>query len=70
LLWRDGGDVAMTTVAPATFRCIVVLAEGGDVASAHRAATDVDADFDLQPCLQDLLTQRLIVAFHNEENPT
>ena len=70
LLWRDGSDVAMAAVAPATFRCIEVLAEGGDVASAHRAGTDVDADFDLQLCLQDLLAQRLIVAFNNEDHQT
>lgn len=70
LLWRDGNDVAMAAVAPATFRCIEVLAEGSDMASAHRAAMDVDADFDLQPCLQDLLAQRLIVAFNNEDSQT
>lgn len=41
---------------------------GRDVASARRAATDVNADFDLKPCLQDLLAPRLIVAFNNEDS--
>ncbi|EIL99263.1 DUF2063 domain-containing protein [Rhodanobacter thiooxydans] len=70
LLWRDGGEVVMAAVDPATFRCIDVLAAGGDVAAAHRAAMDLDAAFDLQPCLRDLLVQGLVVAFNNQEGCT
>lgn len=70
LLWRDGGDVAMTTVDPATFRCIEALADGRDMASACRVASGVDDDFDLEPCLRDLLAQGLIVAFIDEESGT
>lgn len=70
LLWRDGGEVAMAAVDPATFHCIEVLAAGGDVAAAHRAAMDLDAAFDLQPCLRDLLVQGLVVAFNNQEGCT
>lgn len=63
LLWRDGGEVAMAAVDPATFGCIEMLAQGGTVASAYREAGQVDNDFDLEPCLRDLLAQGLIVAF-------
>ncbi len=62
LLWRDGGEVAMATIDPATFRCIDALAEGCDLASAYLAATDVDPRFDVQACLQDLLAHHLIVS--------
>ncbi len=70
LLWRDGGEVVMAAVDPATFHCIEVLAAGGDVAAAHRAAVDLDSAFDLQPCLRDLLVQGLVVAFNNQEGCT
>jgi hypothetical protein len=62
LLWRDGGEVAMATIDPATFRCIEALTEGCDLASAYLAATDVDPHFDVQACLQDLLAHHLIVS--------
>lgn len=62
LLWRDDGEVAMATVDPATFRCIDALAEGRDLASAYRVAADVDPDFDVQSCLQDLLAHRLVLS--------
>ena len=62
LLWREDGEVAMAAVDPATFRCIEALAEGCDLASAYLAATDVDPDFDVQTCLHDLLTHRLVVS--------
>ena len=70
LLWRDGGEVAMAAVSPATFRCIERLADGCDVASAYLAALDVDNDFDLEPCVRDLFAQGLIVAFIGEEGST
>ena len=70
LLWRDGGDVSMSAIDPATFRCIETLAAGRDLASAYVAATDVDSAFDLEPCLRDLLAHGLIVAFINEESST
>lgn len=63
LLWRDGNEVAMASVTAATFHCIEALAGGCDVASAYSAAAAVDSDFDLEPCLRDLLRQGLIVAF-------
>lgn len=62
LLWRDGGEVAMATIDPATFRCIDALAEGCDLGSAYLAAIDVDPCFDVQACLQDLLAYQLIVS--------
>lgn len=68
LLWRDGEGVAMTAVNAATFRCIEALAEGRDVATAYQAAA-VDSDFQLEPCLRDLLGNGLIVAF-TEQGPT
>lgn len=70
LLWRDGNDVAMATVAPATLRCLEVLQAGCDVTSAYLAATDVDPQFDLEPCMRDLLVQGLIVAFTDQERAT
>ena len=59
LLWRDGGDVSMSAVDPATFRCIETLAAGRDLASAYVVATDVDSAFDLEPYLRDLLAHGL-----------
>ncbi len=70
LLWREGGEVAMAAVSPGTFRCIERLADGCAVASAYLAASDVDNDFDLEPCLRDLLAQGLIVAFIDEDGST
>jgi len=67
LLWRDGGDVAMATVEPATFRCIDALGEGADLASAYAAASGIDTDFDIRSCLGDLLARGLIVAFQDED---
>lgn len=67
LLWRDGAEVAMALLAPATFRCLELLAGGHDVATAHAAACDVDNEFRLESCLDDLLAQGLIVAFTREE---
>lgn len=69
LLWRDGGEVAMAEVDPATLRCIVALAEGDDLASAYLAATDVDPHFDIQTCLHDLLAHRLIVSPSSPRSP-
>jgi hypothetical protein len=68
LLWRDDGEVAMAAVDPATFRCIGALAEGCDLASAYRAATDVDPYFDVQTCLQDLLAHRLVVSLSSSRS--
>lgn len=67
LLWRDGAEVAMTTLAPATFQCVERLVDGHDVATARAAACSVDNAFDLESCLSDLLAQGLIVAFTDEE---
>lgn len=67
LLWRDAGEVVMAAVDPTTFRCIEVLAAGGDVATAYRSAMELDSAFDLQPCLRDLLVQGLIVALNDED---
>ncbi|MCW8808894.1 MAG: DNA-binding domain-containing protein [Rhodanobacter sp.] len=68
LLWRDGGEVAMASLDPATFRCVERLGAGDDVASAWTAAVETDPDFDLEPCLRDLLAQGLIVAFIPQES--
>ena len=68
LLWRDGDDVAMAAVEPATFRCIDALGAGADLASAYAAAAGIDAGFDLRSCLGDLLARGLIVAFNDEDD--
>ncbi|MEO8748065.1 MAG: DNA-binding domain-containing protein [Rhodanobacter sp.] len=67
LLWRDGAEVAMAALAPATFRCVELLADGHDVATACAAACSVDEEFRIESCLSDLLAQGLIVAFTDEE---
>lgn len=67
MLWRDGGEVAMAALEPATFRCIEMLAGGHDVATAWGGAREVDNTFDLEPCLRDLLGYDLVVAFTDEE---
>lgn len=67
LLWREDGDVAMAALAPATFRCIEMLADGHGVVTAWTSARDVDPAFDLESCLRDLLGHGLVVAFADEE---
>lgn len=67
LVWRDGVDVAMAALKPATFRCIEMLAGGDAIATAWAAAREVDDAFDLEICLRDLLGQELVVAFTDEE---
>lgn len=67
LLWRDGGDVAMATLAPAAFRCIELLSGGADVATAWTGARSVDDAFELGTCLRDLLGHGLVVTFTDEE---
>ncbi len=67
LLWRDGSDVAMAAIDPATFRCIEMLAGGHDVAASWADARKVDNKFDLESCLRDLLGHGLVVAFNDEE---
>ena len=70
LLWRDGGEVAMAAVEPATYRCIEALGAGRDVAIAWAAATALDSNFDLERCLRDLLARGLIVEFREEVGST
>jgi hypothetical protein len=67
MLWRDGGEVAMAALEPATFRCIEMLAGGHDVATSWAGAREVDNTFDLESCLRDLLGHGLVVAFTDEE---
>lgn len=67
LLWRDGSEVAMAALDPATFRCIDMLAAGHDVPMAQSAAYKVDNAFHLESCLRDLLAQGLAVPIRNEE---
>lgn len=67
LLWRDGHEVAMALLDPATYACIEALHEGKPLAAACAAATGMDGDFNPEPCLRDLLAQGLIVACNDEE---
>jgi hypothetical protein len=67
LLWRDGSDVSMAALDPATFRCIKLLARGEDIAAAWAGAREVDGAFDLEACLRDLLGHGLVVAFTDKE---
>ncbi len=67
LLWRDGGEVSMAAVDPATYTCIEALSAARDVAAAWGAATAHDANFDLEPCLRDLLARELIVKFCEQD---
>jgi hypothetical protein len=67
LLWRDGGEVSMAAVDPATYTCIEALSAARDVAAAWGAATAHDANFDLEPCLRDLLAQGLIVEYYEQD---
>lgn len=61
LIWRDEDAVAMAVVEPATLACIEALSAGRSVAAANAAGCDMDGQFDIQPCLGDLLAQGLIV---------
>ncbi len=67
LLWRDGAEVAMAALAPATFRCLEVLAGGDDLGTARAAACAVDSEFRVESCVGDLLAQGLILAFTDNE---
>ena len=68
LLWREEGDVAMAPLDAATFCFIDTLVAGSDLASACRAAGDVDENFNPQTPLQDLLMLDLILTLTDEEH--
>jgi len=60
VLWREGGEVAMAAVDPATFACIESLARGDTLDAASAAAQLRDPDFDSAACLASLFRQSLI----------
>lgn len=61
-LWRDGSEVAMADLDPASFACIAALIDERDLVVAHAAALASDGKFDLVACLHTLLAHRLVVA--------
>ncbi len=67
LVWRDGGEVALAQIEPATAEFIERLGDGDDVAAAAAAAERADSGFDFAAALGALLTRRLIVGFDNKE---
>ncbi|MBQ4855798.1 putative DNA-binding domain-containing protein [Rhodanobacter sp. B2A1Ga4] len=62
VLWRDGGEVAMTVLDAASFACIAALIDTRDLEAAHAAARAIDGAFDLAVCLRSLLEHQLIAA--------
>lgn len=61
MLWREGAQVAMTALDPASFVCAMTLAEGHTLRRACNAAMVLDADFDLAQFVESLLRCRVIV---------
>jgi hypothetical protein len=68
VLWREGGEVAMAIVDPASFVCIASLARGDTLDAAHAAALARDPEFDLAACLPSLLRQNLITTIRPLNN--
>ncbi|TAM55897.1 MAG: DUF2063 domain-containing protein [Paraburkholderia sp.] len=62
LIWRDGGQVAMSPVHAASFAFIGALLQGHSVDAAHQAAHALDPKFDLPACVADLLRSGLMTA--------
>lgn len=61
LLWREGGQVAMAVLDPASFACIDSLAHGSDLAAAYRAGCAQDAEFDFAACIESLIAHGLLL---------
>ncbi|TAN02426.1 MAG: DUF2063 domain-containing protein [Rhodanobacteraceae bacterium] len=61
LLWREDGEVAMTTLDAASFACIETIAHGHTLAVANAAACAIDPAFDLRACIGSLVQRGLIV---------
>lgn len=72
VLWRDEGEVAMDAVDPSSFACIASIAQGLTLGEARSAAQSIDHGFDLDACLESLVTHGLVTgmrpysAFHQE----
>ncbi|MBS0212041.1 MAG: putative DNA-binding domain-containing protein [Proteobacteria bacterium] len=63
VLWRSGSEVAMTSIAAASFACIDALAHGSTLEAAHAAARRTDPSFDLTECIAGLANNGLIAEF-------
>lgn len=62
LLWREGDQVAMAALDPASFACIESLARGSDFADARQAGRAQDPDFDFDTCTESLIERGLLAA--------
>ncbi|TAM05830.1 MAG: DUF2063 domain-containing protein [Paraburkholderia sp.] len=65
LIWRDGGQVAMSPVHAASFACIEALLQGLSVDAAHEAAHALDPEFDLPACVTGLLQNDLVMTIES-----
>lgn len=61
VLWRDDGEVAMGAVDPSSFACIASVAQGMTLGEARLAAQAIDDGFDLEACLESLVTHGLVI---------
>lgn len=64
VLWREGGEVAMAAIDPASFACIASLARGDTLDAACVVAQACDSGFDPAACFASLFRQNLIAAIH------
>lgn len=62
VLWRDGNEVAMAELDPASFACIEALAAGATPAEADAAARACNAGFDFAACFANFSAHGLIAA--------
>lgn len=62
LIWRDGAQVAMSSIHAASFACIDALLHGMSLDAAHHAAHALDPGFDLPACIAGLLENGLVTA--------
>lgn len=62
-LWREGGEVAMAALDPASFACIGAIMRGASLGEAQRLATAADPSFELDACLASLVEHGLVIGF-------
>lgn len=62
VLWREGEQVAMAVLDPASFACIETLARGGTLDDVYQAGRKQDPDFDFAACIESLVDRGLLAA--------
>ncbi|MBU6248288.1 MAG: putative DNA-binding domain-containing protein [Xanthomonadaceae bacterium] len=66
-LWREGTDVVVSTLQPASFACLQALATGRSLSRAHGQACDIDPGFDLVAFVGDLVRAGRVVRLESAD---